>query len=219
MVLNDRRLVVIDEAYTEFADDPGHPDFLGYIREGRRLLTMRTFSKFYALAGLRIGYGIANEELTGYMNRVRQPFNTNSIAQAAAIAALKDREHIEKSDDNEEAREKALEKAKEEAILQAVSKYVNPEIISKEKERLINIFKPRQDEIIDRYEIISEEVGEDGIYRIKISAKLREDITKTLLMKNLYNMLLVCPVGQPRHSKILAHCITPVKGFIAVCNK
>ncbi|MCR4419245.1 MAG: histidinol-phosphate transaminase [Clostridia bacterium] len=94
----ERVLVVFDEAYREFASAPDFPDLLPHIRSGRRnLIVLRTFSKAYGLAGLRVGYGIAHPELIGWLNRVRDPFNVNSLAQVAALAALDDQEHVEKT--------------------------------------------------------------------------------------------------------------------------
>lgn len=90
-------LVVIDEAYFEYVDDPGYPDTLEYHKSGKSILTVRTFSKIYGLAGLRLGYGIADEKIVSQMHRVRHPFNVSSVAQAAGIAALGDEEHIDKS--------------------------------------------------------------------------------------------------------------------------
>jgi len=79
-----------DEAYAEYLENP--PDLRPLIREGRKVVCLRTFSKIYGLASLRIGYGYAAPELAALLNRVRQPFNANAIGQAAAIAALDDRE-------------------------------------------------------------------------------------------------------------------------------
>lgn len=90
-------LVVIDEAYWEYADPELLPDTLAYIREGRNVLSIRTFSKVYGLAGLRIGYGIAYEELAQYIRRLRLPFYINAVTMWGAIAALDDREHVEKT--------------------------------------------------------------------------------------------------------------------------
>ncbi|MCD5390434.1 histidinol-phosphate transaminase [candidate division NPL-UPA2 bacterium] len=90
-------IVVFDEAYYEYITRDDFPRTIDYIRHGRNVITLRTFSKIYGLAGLRIGYGIAREDLIKDMNRVRQPFNTNCLAQVAALAALKDKEHIERS--------------------------------------------------------------------------------------------------------------------------
>jgi len=87
-------ICVVDEAYTEFQESP--PDLRPLIREGRNVICLRTFSKIYGLASLRIGYGYAGAEMAGLLNRVRQPFNVNAIAQAAALAALDDIEFTEK---------------------------------------------------------------------------------------------------------------------------
>jgi histidinol-phosphate aminotransferase len=94
----DGVLVVMDEAYYEYATDPDYPDTLGtYFAEGRDILLLRTFSKAYGLAGLRIGYGIAKPEIIEEMNKIREPFNSNSLAQEAAAAALEDEEHLKYS--------------------------------------------------------------------------------------------------------------------------
>ena len=88
--LPDHVIAVVDEAYAEFVENP--PDLRPLIREGRKVVGLRTFSKIYGLASLRIGYGYASAELCGLLNRVRQPFNVNAIAHAAAVAALDDQE-------------------------------------------------------------------------------------------------------------------------------
>jgi histidinol-phosphate aminotransferase len=93
-------VVVIDEAYREYVTDEGYPDALGYVKGGKLVVVLRTFSKIYGLAGLRIGYGVADREVVSYMERVRQPFNVNSLAQIAAMAALDDRSHLERSCEN-----------------------------------------------------------------------------------------------------------------------
>jgi histidinol-phosphate aminotransferase len=90
-------LLIVDEAYFEYVQDAGYPDSLKYHEEGRAILTLRTFSKLYGLAGLRIGYGVAPKELIAMMQRVRQPFNVNAPAQWAALAALDDSEHVKRS--------------------------------------------------------------------------------------------------------------------------
>lgn len=84
-------VVVFDEAYFEYLDDP--PDTLKFVRAGRNVATLRTFSKIQGLASLRIGYGIARPELIQALQKARQPFNVNGIAQAAALASLDDDEH------------------------------------------------------------------------------------------------------------------------------
>jgi histidinol-phosphate aminotransferase len=90
-------LVIVDEAYFEYVKDPEYPDSLRYHCDDRPILTLRTFSKLYGLAGLRIGYGIGSTELVSLMQRVRQPFNVNAAAQWGALAALDDEEHVERS--------------------------------------------------------------------------------------------------------------------------
>ncbi|MBQ6534954.1 MAG: aminotransferase class I/II-fold pyridoxal phosphate-dependent enzyme, partial [Opitutales bacterium] len=82
------------EAYTEYQDK--EVDLRPLIAEGRHVVCLRTFSKIYGLAGLRIGYSYSSEELASYINRAREPFNVNSLAQVAAIAALDDSEFLEK---------------------------------------------------------------------------------------------------------------------------
>jgi histidinol-phosphate aminotransferase len=90
-------VVVFDEAYYEFLPDP--PDVLKYVREGRNVVVLRTFSKIQGLASLRIGYGLAKAELIDVLQKTRQPFNSNGIAQAAALAGLRDEEHQRKTRD------------------------------------------------------------------------------------------------------------------------
>ena len=90
----ERTIVVFDEAYIEFAMGPDFPDALSYVKQGRKLVVLRTFSKAASLAGLRVGYGIADADAIALMNRIRQPFNVNSLAQVAALAALDDEAHI-----------------------------------------------------------------------------------------------------------------------------
>ncbi len=87
-------LVVLDEAYYEYVSDPDYADSMKYLRSEKNILILRTFSKIYGLAGLRIGYGIAKKEILNDMNRLREPFNTNTLAQRAALAALNDTEHV-----------------------------------------------------------------------------------------------------------------------------
>jgi histidinol-phosphate aminotransferase len=99
----DGVLVVVDEAYYEYVTDAGYADSMKYLRTEKNVLILRTFSKIYGLAGLRIGYGIAKKEILAEMNRLREPFNTNSIAQKAAIAALSDADHVARSREVNEA--------------------------------------------------------------------------------------------------------------------
>ena len=83
-------MVVLDEAYIEFVRDPDHISGLELMRKYPNVVTLRTFSKAYGLAGLRIGYGVMTEEVVSLLNRIRQPFNTSTLAQVAACAALDD---------------------------------------------------------------------------------------------------------------------------------
>ena len=90
-------VVVLDEAYFEYVERPNYSRSIERVRDGRHLLVLRTFSKVYGLAGLRIGYGIGPAALIAEMNKVRSPFNTSGVAQAAALAALDDVEHVRRS--------------------------------------------------------------------------------------------------------------------------
>jgi histidinol-phosphate aminotransferase len=91
--LPDSVICVVDEAYSDFATDP--PDIRPLIAEGRNVVGLRTFSKVYGLASLRVGYGYAGAEMATLLDRIRQPFNVNAVAQAAALAALGDRKFAE----------------------------------------------------------------------------------------------------------------------------
>ena len=91
----DHIVVVFDEAYYEFLPQP--PDTLKYVRAGRKVVVLRTFSKIQGLANLRIGYGLASAELIDVLQKTRQPFNANGIAQAAALAGILDDEHQQKT--------------------------------------------------------------------------------------------------------------------------
>ncbi|MBV8050419.1 MAG: histidinol-phosphate transaminase [Acidobacteriaceae bacterium] len=101
--LPDHVVVMLDEAYHDFAEyfakqrATDHPQAIDYVRQGRRVVVLRTFSKAHGLAGLRIGYGIGPAELMSYIGRMRTTFSVSSIAQAAAQAALDDKVHIEKT--------------------------------------------------------------------------------------------------------------------------
>ena len=90
----DGVLVVLDEAYIHYAVSMGLRDSVEAYRKRKNLLILRTFSKVYGLAGLRIGYAIGRPELAAAMNKLRTPFNTSGVAQAAALAALDDKEHV-----------------------------------------------------------------------------------------------------------------------------
>jgi histidinol-phosphate aminotransferase len=99
----ERAVVVLDEAYFEYVESGDYPDGLKYVREGRNVIVLRTFSKIYALAGLRVGYGIGRPDLISYLHQVREPFNVISLAQVAARASLEDPDQVQRSRDNNRA--------------------------------------------------------------------------------------------------------------------
>jgi histidinol-phosphate aminotransferase len=93
----DGILIMLDEAYYEFACDSDFPDSIKFVKENRNVLILRTFSKIYGLAGLRIGYGIAPPEIISAIRKTRIPFNINRLGQIAALAALDDTEHVQRT--------------------------------------------------------------------------------------------------------------------------
>ncbi|MBA2251609.1 MAG: histidinol-phosphate transaminase [Nitrospirales bacterium] len=93
----DDVIVIFDEAYYEYVQDQHFPDSLNWVTQRRNAIVLRTFSKIYGLAGLRVGYGLTTPEIAGYLNRIRPPFNVNTVAQRAALAALTDDEHVARS--------------------------------------------------------------------------------------------------------------------------
>lgn len=96
-------VTVLDEAYAEFVDRADYPQSINYVKAGRPVIVQRTFSKVYGLAGLRVGYVITTPQIAGYLQRVRGPFNVSSVAQAAAVAALDDEEHVRQTVANNRA--------------------------------------------------------------------------------------------------------------------
>ncbi len=104
--VDDRVLTVVDQAYQEYVDHPEYPDALEHLRRGRNVVVLGTFSKIHGLAGLRLGFAFGPAPVLEPVERVRNPFNTSALAQAAARAALADREHLERS-----RRHNAAEKA------------------------------------------------------------------------------------------------------------
>ena len=89
--------VIVDEAYAEYVQEPGYPDATAWVDDHPNLVVTRTFSKAYGLAGLRVGYAVSRPGIADLLNRVRQPFNVNAPAQAAALAALEDTDHLARS--------------------------------------------------------------------------------------------------------------------------
>lgn len=94
---DDSPLIVLDEAYRDFCDDPEYPDGVALLARFPRLVLLRTFSKIAGLAGLRVGYAIGSDESIDRLNRVRAPYNVNRLGQVAAVAALEDEDHWAKS--------------------------------------------------------------------------------------------------------------------------
>ena len=92
-------LVVLDEAYNEYLPEECRYDSVAWLKEFPNLIISRTFSKAYGLAGLRVGYAFAHAQVADMMNRVRQPFNVNSVAQAAAVAALQDEDFVRQTNE------------------------------------------------------------------------------------------------------------------------
>ncbi|GAB4325752.1 MAG: histidinol-phosphate transaminase [Candidatus Sumerlaeia bacterium] len=93
----DDVLIVMDHAYDEYVQSPDYPDALSYVRRRPNVVVLRTFSKAYGLAGLRVGYAVGRPEVLDVINRVRPPFNVNRAAQAAATAALDDKAHLRRT--------------------------------------------------------------------------------------------------------------------------
>jgi histidinol-phosphate aminotransferase len=90
-------IVVVDEAYFEYVEEPAYPDTVPWIQRFPNLVVTRTFSKIFGLAGLRAGYAVSHPEVADLLNRVRQPFNVNTLAQVAAVAALDDHDHVRRA--------------------------------------------------------------------------------------------------------------------------
>jgi histidinol-phosphate aminotransferase len=118
-------VVVLDEAYNEYLEQKDQFESTQWVRKYPNLIVSRTFSKAYGLAGLRVGFAIAQPAVTDLMNRIRQPFNVNSLAQAAAIAALNDKEFLQKGAENNRAGYRQLTAAFEELGLEYVPSYGN----------------------------------------------------------------------------------------------
>ncbi|MDA8443150.1 MAG: histidinol-phosphate transaminase [Peptococcaceae bacterium] len=118
-------LVVFDEAYYEYVADPSFVSGLKYLKDGRRVLILRTFSKAYGLAGLRLGYGIGDAAVIDMLNRVREPFNGNLLAQVAAQAAWLDKEHLQQVLQNTAAGLQQLTQGLARLGLQAIPSHTN----------------------------------------------------------------------------------------------
>lgn len=124
--LPDGAAIVLDEAYFDFAaDSPGLPNSVDYVRAGRPVIGLRTFSKSHGLAGLRIGYAVCPPEVADAIHRVRQPFHVNALAQAAALAAIEDTEHLERTLANNRAGLAILSEAAAAAGAVPIPSYAN----------------------------------------------------------------------------------------------
>jgi histidinol-phosphate aminotransferase len=118
-------VVVLDEAYSEYLPQGIDPDSLRYVREGRNVIVLRTFSKIYGLAGLRIGYGMAPPHLVAAMNKIREAFNTSSVAQAAALAAMDDYDFVAKTLQHNESGKEYLQTGLEKIGISPVPTFTN----------------------------------------------------------------------------------------------
>jgi histidinol-phosphate aminotransferase len=122
----DTVVVVFDEAYYEYVEAKAYPQSLEYLYQGKEnIIILRTFSKIHGLAGLRIGYGIAAPEMIQLLERTREPFNVNLMAQKAALASLSDKGHIQKSRDVNKKGREFLYKSFEEMGLEYIPTYGN----------------------------------------------------------------------------------------------
>jgi histidinol-phosphate aminotransferase len=127
-------LVVLDEAYYEYARGGDYPKSVELLERYDNIIILRTFSKAYGLAGLRIGYAISHKEIIELLNRVRGPFNVNAAAQAAALAALDDQEFVQRSVQNNEEGKRYLYQAFEEMGLEYIPTYTNFIMVNVEKD-------------------------------------------------------------------------------------
>ncbi len=123
--LPEDSIVVLDEAYFDFVSDPEYPNGLDYIQQGHNLISLRTFSKLYGLAGVRIGYALGPREMIGALNRVREPFPVSRVAQAGALAALDDTEFRDKVLLNNEKGKTYLYREFEKLALPCVPSHTN----------------------------------------------------------------------------------------------
>jgi histidinol-phosphate aminotransferase len=133
-------LVVLDEAYYEYARGNTYPESIELLNEYDNIIILRTFSKVYGLAGLRIGYAISNKSIIENLNRVRGPFNVNAAAQAAALAALSDQEFVQKSVRNNEEGKRYLYSAFEAIGLEYILTHGNFIMVNVEKNS-VEVFK------------------------------------------------------------------------------
>ena len=130
----------MDEAYCDFAPKD-FPHSISFVRKGRNVIFTRTFSKAYSLAGLRVGYGIARQELIEAFDKVREPFNVNSLAQAAACEALKDPDYVRKLVQYTNTEKEFLYRELDEIGLKYVKSATNFILIDLKNASCVRVFK------------------------------------------------------------------------------
>lgn len=121
----DNVLTVLDEAYFEYAADKDYPDGTEFVREGRNVIVLRTFSKVYGLAGLRIGYRISRLVIIKNLYRVKAPFNSSRIAQEAALASLEDYEDVRRSRESNKRGKEMIYKFLDKLRIEYVKPFAN----------------------------------------------------------------------------------------------
>lgn len=165
----DRVTVVLDEAYNEYLDPELRFDSTALVRQYSNLIVSRTFSKAYGLAGLRVGFGLAQPALTDLLNRVRQPFNVNVLAQAAAIAALADTDFLARSYEINKAGKQQLSEAFARLSLQYVPSYGNFVLVRVGDAARINL------ELLKRGVIVRPVAGDGLPEWLRVSVGLQEE--------------------------------------------
>ena len=178
--LPDHVLLVLDEAYFEYAKQHNVPDGINYVRPinpkipKKNVIITRTFSKAYGLAGLRIGYGIASKDIISKLEKVRQPFNTNRLAQVAALEALKDQAFVKFSVDMNEKQKEYLYEELEKLGICYIPSYAN----------FIMFKSPREDlyeRLLEKGISIRPAFGFDGYLRVSVGTQEEnEKFVKTL---------------------------------------
>lgn len=170
----NRVTVLLDEAYNEYLDPELRVDSARWVEQYSNLIVSRTFSKAYGLAGLRVGFAIAQPRLTDLLNRVRQPFNVNSLAQAAAIAALGDAQFLQQSYELNKSGKQALTQAFTRLGLEFVPSYGNFVLLRVGDAARVNL------ELLKRGVIVRPVVGDGLPEWLRISIGLPEENTRFL---------------------------------------
>jgi histidinol-phosphate aminotransferase len=172
ITLPARVVAVIDEAYFEYARSrKDYPDSLEFFKAGRNLVTLRTFSKIHGLAGLRVGYGVAPESIVETVDRVRPPFNVSLAAQLAAVAALQDRPHAERTRRLAESEKKRVLKALAAMRLECAPSAANFLLIDVEPQRGADVFAA----LLKRGVIVRAVDEYDLPYHIRVTLGLPEE--------------------------------------------